>query len=66
MNALDFAKKLWGIFRFIITGAIEQFREKLGNQVELITDEIEKKVESFFIQSLQLDEMTLQLEFKST
>jgi hypothetical protein len=65
MNALDFAKKLWSIFRFIITGAIEKFRDKLGDQVELINDEIEKKVESFFIKSLQLDEMTLRLEFES-
>lgn len=54
------------MFRLLITGAIEKFRIKLGNQIELISEEIEKQVENFFVKSLQLDDMTLRLEFEPT
>ncbi len=60
LNTLSFAGRLWAIFRFIISGAINDLRRKLGCSKETI----DEYVNAFFVRSLQLDALTLSLEYE--
>lgn len=63
LDMLSFAGRLWQIFRAIISGTLHELRKKLGCSVDAVMQMIDKKVNEFFIQSLQLDVFTLQLEY---
>ena len=62
LDTLSFAGRLWQIFRAIISGTLQQLQKTLGCTVEGIMQIIDQRVEDFFVQSLQLDAFTLQLE----
>jgi hypothetical protein len=64
LNTLSFAGRLWEIFRAIISGTLHALQKKLGCRVDVIMQTIDKRVNEFFIQSLQLDTFTLQLEYE--
>ena len=64
LNTLSFAGRLWEIFRAIISGTLYALQKKLGCRVDVIMQTIDKRVNEFFIQSLQLDAFTLQLEYE--
>lgn len=64
LTTLDFAQRLWQLFRALISGVIDGFKEKLGEMAGSIMTAIENRVDEFFVQALQLDAFTLKMEFK--
>lgn len=62
LDMLSFAGHLWQVFRSIISGTLHELRKKLGCPVKNIMQLIDDRINDFFIQSLQLDAFTLQLE----
>ncbi len=62
LDSLSFAGRLWQIFRAIISGTLNELRKTLGCSVDTIMLAIDNRVHEFFIQSLQLDTFTMQLE----
>lgn len=63
LDTLSFAGRLWHIFRAIISGSLQVLQKTLGCTVEAIMQIIDQRVHDFFIQSLQLDIFTMQLEY---
>ena len=61
-HQISFATQLWQVFRAVITGALEELRALLGDAVTLVLETIESHIQGFFVQALQLDPHTLQLE----
>jgi len=59
---IDFASRLWGCFRALIAGAIEEIKPVLGNNADLVMQTIDLHVQRFFVQALQLDPLQLRLE----
>ncbi len=59
---LSFGQRLWGLFRCLINDTIEQFRAELGDMAGEIMGAIEQRINAFFIQALQLDAFTMELE----
>lgn len=62
VTTIDFAARLWQVFRALITGALENLNHLLGDVVATIRATIERHVQAFFVQALQLDPRTLLLE----
>jgi hypothetical protein len=52
----------WQVFKAIISGALNELKELLGDVVTLVIETIEKHINCFFVQALQLDPKTLRLE----
>lgn len=63
LDTLSFAGQLWQIFRAIISDSLHEIQKTLGCTVEAIMQLIDQRVTDFFVQSLQLDVFTLQLEY---
>jgi hypothetical protein len=61
---IDFAARLWQLFRALISGALDELQTLLGEAVSLVMETIELHVQRFFVQALQLDSRTLRLEAK--
>lgn len=59
---LSFGDRLRGLFRFLINNSIEQFRTEIGSVADDIMIAIEQSVSRFFVQALQLDVFTMELE----
>jgi len=66
LGRLDFARQLWGCFRALISEALIGLEDRLGMAVESLMAAIDKRVQGFFVEALQLDEFTLQLEASDT
>jgi hypothetical protein len=49
---------LWQVFKAIISGALNELKELLGDAVTLVIETIEKYINCFFVQALQLDPKT--------
>ena len=64
LDMLSFAGRLWQIFRSIISGALHDLRKRLGCSKETIMEMIDERVNTFFVHSLQLDALTLRLEYE--
>ena len=64
LDILSFAGRLWQIFRSIISGALHDLRKMLGCSKEDILEMIDERVNTFFVRSLQLDAITLRLEYE--
>ena len=62
LNLLSFAKRLWQVFRAIISDTLDELGEALGCSVEMLMKAFDGKVNQFFVQSLQLDAFTMRLE----
>jgi hypothetical protein len=60
--ALSFGSRLWGLFRSLINNSVEQFRSEIGAVADEIMVAIEQSVNRFFVQALQLDAFTMELE----
>jgi hypothetical protein len=43
------------VFKAIISGALNELKELLGDAVTLVIETIEKHINCFFVQALQLD-----------
>lgn len=63
LDMLSFAGRLWQMFRAIVSGTLQELGKSLGLTVEAIMQVIDQRVNDFFVQSLQLDAFTLQLEY---
>ncbi len=59
---LDFASRLWGLFRGLITGALNDLKAQYGETISDIMGHIDHKVQQFFVQVMQMDSFTLRLE----
>ncbi len=59
---INFAARLWQVFKAIISGALNELQELLGDAVTLVMETIEEHIKCFFVQALQLDPKTLRLE----
>jgi SRSO17 transposase len=59
---IDFAARLWGCFRALIAGAIDEIKPVLGDNVNLVMQTIDLHVQRFFMQALQLAPLQLRLE----
>ena len=64
LDSLNFAGRLWQIFRAIISGTLNELQATLGCSVDTVMLAIDKHVHEFFIRSLQLDTFTMQLEYE--
>jgi len=62
LNTLDFASRLWGLFRGLIIGALNNLEEQYGEVISDIMDHIDRNVQQFFVQVMQMDNFTLRLE----
>jgi len=62
LMGLSFGQRLWGLFRCLINNTIEQFRAELGEMADQIMSALEQSITAFFMQALQLDSFTLELE----
>ena len=62
LDTLNFAGRLWQMFRAIICGALTEMQKTLGNATHEIMGKIDERVHEFFVRSLQLDAFTMQLE----
>jgi hypothetical protein len=47
----------WQVFKAIISGALNELKELLGDVVTLVIETIEKHINCFFVQALQLLEL---------
>jgi len=59
---INFAGKLWQVFRAVICGALDDLKAILGDAVAMVMDAIDVHIECLFVQVLQLDARTLRLE----
>ena len=62
LNPMCFAASLWHIFREIVGGTLKSLSKKLGCSVSTIMEAIKTRVEEFFVSSLQLDALAMELE----
>ncbi len=60
--SINYATQLWQVFRAIITGALDEMKALLGDVVTQVLETIERHVQAFFVQALQLDTQTMRLE----
>ncbi|MDP2225781.1 transposase [Nitrosomonas sp.] len=63
-TSIDYAARLWQVFRSVISGAMDEMKMLAGDTASQIMATIERHVQSFFVQALQLDVRTLRLETK--
>ena len=59
---INFAGKLWRVFRIVIAGALGDLKAELGDAVDLVMATIDAHIQCWFVQVLQLDIKTLRLE----
>jgi hypothetical protein len=59
LRDINYAARLWQVFKAIISGALNELKELLGDAVTLGIETIEKHINCFFVQALQLDPKTL-------
>ena len=62
LNCMCFAASLWHIFRAIVGGTLKSLSKQLDCPDSVIMDAIDTRVEEFFVSSLQLDVLTMELE----
>lgn len=62
MRSLDFASRLWGMFRALIAGALDELKVQFGEAMGDILRHIDHTVKQFFEQVMQMDSFTLRLE----
>ena len=59
---IDYASRLWQFFRALISGALDELKNLLGDAADLIMKTIESHVQRFFVQALQLNPAQLRME----
>ena len=62
MCSLNFASKLWGLFKALISGALSEMIELSGEDKTNIMAKINQTVVHFFTQVMQMDSFTLRQE----
>jgi hypothetical protein len=64
VTSIDYASRLWQVFRAVITCALDEMTMLIEDMAFEVMGAIERHVQSFFVQALQLDVRTLRLEAK--
>jgi len=59
---ISFGAQLWHVFRAIIAGVLDELKTLLGEAVTEVMATIERHIQGYFVQALQLDPRTLWLE----
>ena len=59
VEMLNYAKQLWQAFRVIVYQALDSVQAQLGVQTTVVMCAIDKKMEDFLVQILQLDPQTI-------
>ncbi|HEB94727.1 MAG TPA: hypothetical protein ENI94_14980 [Gammaproteobacteria bacterium] len=49
LTTLDFAQRLWQLFRALVSGTIDGFKKAFGKTAEIIMEAIDGRVEEFFL-----------------
>ncbi len=62
LRDINYATRLWQVFKALITGALNELKVLLGETVTWVMETIEQHIHCFFVQALQLDSKTLRLE----
>lgn len=62
LDTMNFASRLWQVFRAIISGTLKSLSRELGCSVKKIMNAIDRQITDFFVRSLQLDALTMELE----
>jgi len=62
LSCLNFASKLWGIFKALIAGAINEIANLTSIEKTDVLNKIEQTVIDFFTQVMQMDSFTLRQE----
>ena len=63
LEYLTFASLLWELFKNLIYGILDQFQEKLGNELlDEMKESLNSQVTKFLTEALQLDSATLKAE----
>ncbi|RJY06174.1 transposase, partial [Parashewanella spongiae] len=66
LQNLDFACKLWGLFKALISDAVSSISSLPTTESEIILNQVNEEVTSFFNQVMQMDTFTLRQEAIST
>ena len=61
-TTIDYATRLWQVFHAVITGALDEMKVLLGDMAAQVMEAIERHVQSFFVQALQLDARSIRME----
>lgn len=64
LNVMSFAGDLWKIFRIIISESIKGLQDVICCSTDIVMQKIDDRMNDFFVQSLQLDTFTMQLEYE--
>ena len=62
LSCLNFASKLWGLFKALITGALNEMANLTNLEKSGVLNKIEQTVVVFFTQVMQMDSFTLRQE----
>lgn len=65
-DSLNYAAKLWSVFRSLVAGTLKTMRKQLNCTVGDIMDKIDERVSRFLVQALQLDAFTMCLEHEQS
>ncbi len=66
LELLSFAGLLWELFRSLISGVLEQFKDKIGSKLlSSIMSAIGSCIESFLFEALQIDAKSLDAQIRS-
>jgi len=61
-DSLDYAARLWSVFRALIAGTLKSMHKQFNCTVGDVMRKIDERVSQFLVQALQLDAFTMQLE----
>ena len=62
LSCLNFASKLWGLFKALIAGAVHEVVNLTAQDKSNVMEKIEQSVVDFFTQVMQMDNFTLRQE----
>lgn len=61
-DSLNYAARLWSVFRSLVAGTLKSMGKQLNCTVDDIMEKIDGRVQAFLVQALQLDSFNMQLE----
>ena len=62
LSCLNFASKLWGLFKALIAGALNEMASLTRTEKQDVLNKIDQTVVDFFTQVMQMDNFTLRQE----
>jgi len=62
LRNINYATRLWQVFKAINSGTLNELKDLLGDAVTLVMETFEQHVNCFSVQALQLDLKILWLE----